>query len=143
MKIFDYWQTYAFASAFFAGCVAVLAKIGVANIPSNTATLIRTIVITFFLVAIVSLRGEWVDPSALDKRSFIFLALSGIATGFSWLCYFKALQMGPAAKVASVDKLSLVFAVVMAVLFLGEHLSAKGWGGVILMALGALLVVLK
>ena len=140
MKIFDQWQTYALASAFFAGLVAVLAKIGVANIPSNAATLIRTAVITIFLVVLVSLRQEWTNPLLLDKKSLIFLVLSGLATGLSWLCYFRALQIGPVSGVAALDKLSLIFAVVMATLFLNEHLGWQQWGGVLLMTCGALLL---
>ena len=137
------WQMYAFASAFFAGLVAILAKLGVANIPSNTATLIRTIVITVFLVILITLRKEWISPTLLDKKSLIFLILSGIATGFSWICYFRALQMGSASGVVSVDKLSLIFTVLLAAMFLGEHLTWTQWGGVILMTGGALLVILK
>ena len=143
MKIFNSWQIYALASAFFAGLVAVLAKIGVTNIPSNVATLIRTIIITFFLVILISLRNEWVNPLLLDKKSCIFLILSAIATGLSWICYFQALQTGPASGVVSFDKLSLIFAIVMAVLFLGEHLSWLQWGGVILIMFGTFLVAVK
>jgi transporter family protein len=137
------WRIYALGSAVFAGLTAVLAKVGVAGLPSNTATLIRTIVIIMFLVAIVALRGEWVNPFRLSSKSFVFLILSGIATGLSWICYFRALQIGPASVVAPIDKLSLFFAVLLAVLFLGERLSLQQWGGVILMSFGALLIALK
>lgn len=143
MKMFNLWQIYALASAFFAGLVVVLAKIGVANIPSNTATFIRTVVITLFLAILISLRKEWINPLLLDRKSCIFLILSGLATGLSWICYFRALQMGPASGVVSLDKLSLIFAVVMATLFLGEHLGWQQWSGVILMTCGALLIILK
>ena len=137
------WRIYALGSAVFAGLTAVLAKVGVSGLPSNTATLIRTIVIIMFLVALVSLRGEWVNPFTLNSRTLIFLILSAIATGLSWICYFRALQMGPASVVAPIDKLSLFFAVLLAVLFLGERLSLYQWGGVILMSFGALLVAFK
>ena len=137
------WQIYAFGSAFFAGLTAVLAKVGVTNIPSNLATLIRTIVICIFLGLLVLARQEWSNPFVLNKKTLIFLILSGIATGLSWLLFFRALQLGPAALVSSVDKLSLLFAVILAVLFLNEHLGLVQWIGVILMTAGALLILLK
>lgn len=140
MKILNSWQIYALASAFFAGLVAIFAKIGVTHISSNMATLIRTIVITLFLIVLISLRAEWANPMMLSKKDLIFLILSGVATGLSWICYFKALQIGPISGVVSLDKLSLLFAVIMAILFLGEHPSLKEWSGIILMACGALLI---
>ncbi len=143
MKMLEHWQIYALGSAFFAGAVSILAKIGIANIPSNLVTLIRAAIITFLLVLLVSVRREWVNPSVLDTRSLIFIVLSAVATGLSWICYFRALQMAPASTVAPLDKLSLAFSVFLAVLFLREHLSGLQWGGVILMTLGALLVGLK
>jgi len=142
MKLFNCWQFYALASAFFAGLVVVLAKIGVAQIPSNVATLIRTLVITVFLLALISWRQEWVSPAVLDKKGVIFLILSGLATGLSWIFYFRALQLGPASGVVALDKLSLLFAVIFAAVFLGEHLGWQQWGGVALMLAGALLVIL-
>ena len=137
------WQIYALGSAVFAGLTAILAKVGVAGLPSNTATLIRTVVIILFLIGLVTVRREWVNPLALSKRSLIFLVLSGFATGLSWIFYFRALQMGPASIVAPIDKLSLPIAILLSVLFLGERLSLFQWGGAILMSLGALLMVLK
>ena len=137
------WRIYALGSAVFAGLTAVLAKVGVAGLPSNAATLIRTVVIFMFLIALVLIRGEWVNPFRLSSRTLIFLILSGIATGLSWICYFRALQMGPASAVAPIDKLSLVFGVLLAVLFLGERLNLLQWGGVVLMSFGALLVAFK
>ena len=137
------WQIYALGSAVFAGLTAVLAKVGVVGLPSNTATLIRTIVIMMFLIPLVIIRREWVNPFTLNTRILVFLVLSGIATGLSWICYFRALQIGPASVVAPIDKLSLFFAVLLAVLFLGERLSLYQWGGVILMSFGALLVAFK
>ncbi len=137
------WQTYALLAAFFGGLTAILAKMGVAKVPSNVATLIRTLVICLFLSVLVLVRSEWTNPFSLSKKSLIFLTLSGIATGLSWLCYFKALQIGQASLVSSIDKLSLVFAVVLAVLVLGEHLALKQWLGVALMAVGSLLIAVK
>ncbi len=137
------WKMYALLSAFFAGLTAVLAKIGVKDIPSNFATLIRTFIIIIFLGMLVMFRNEWVNPFALNRKSLIFLLLSGIATGLSWLCYFRALQEGPASIVAPLDKMSLIFAVVLSVLFLGERLSLLQWTGALLMACGAALIAFK
>ena len=143
MKITDHWQFYAWGSAFFAGLVAILAKIGIANIPSNLVTLIRAVIISIFLIILVSIRGEWMSPGKFDHRSLIFIVLSALATGISWLFYFRALQMAPASSVAPIDKLSLVFSVILAVIFLGEQLNGWQWGGVGLMVLGALIVGMK
>jgi len=143
MNMLNNWQIYALGSAFFAALVAIFAKIGTAGVPSNIATLIRTLVVTVFLVLLISLRGEWTSPISVDKKGIIFLILSGIATGLSWICYFRALQIGPASGVVSLDRLSLIFAVCLAALFLGEHLSWQQWGGVVLMTCGALLIILK
>ena len=137
------WQWYALGSAFFAGLTAVLAKVGVAEISSNVATWIRAMVIVLILSVFLFVRREGIHPSALHSRSLIFLVLSAVAAGFSWLCYFRALQMGPASIVASIDKLSLVFTVLLAAFFLSEHPSGWQWGGVVLMSCGALLIVLK
>ena len=140
--MFEHWQMYALGSAFFAGVTAILAKIGVAGISSNAATLIRTMVILAFLTVLVVARNEWVNPFVLSKKNLIFLVLSGLATGLSWICFFRALQIGPAALVASVDKFSLALAVLLAVLFLGERLTLQHWLGVVLMTAGTLLIVL-
>ena len=137
------WKIFAFASALFAGLTAVLAKQGVKNIPSNYATLVRTIVITFFLALLVWFRQEWLSPFSLNRKNLIFLLLSGIATGLSWLCYFRALQIGPASLVAPIDKLSLIFVIFLSVAFFGERLSLIQWSGVSLMAVGAVLIVVK
>ena len=117
------WQLFAIGSAFFAGLTALFGKVGVAQINSNMATLIRTVVIFFVTAAIVSWRSEWEPISKLSMRSVTFLCLSGVATGLSWLCYYRALQLGQASQVAPVDKLSVVFVIVLAWLFLGEPLS--------------------
>ena len=121
----------------------MLAKIGVKDIPSNLATLIRTFVIIGFLGALVAARGEWKNPLLLNRHSIIFLILSGLATGLSWICYYRALQTGPASLVAPIDKLSLVFAIALSVLFLGERLGAYQWLGASMIAAGALLIIFK
>jgi transporter family protein len=137
------WKLFALGSAFFAGLTAVLAKIGVKDIPSNLATLVRTIVIIVFLGILVAARGEWKNPLLLDRHSLTFLVLSGLATGLSWICYYRALQTGPASLVAPIDKLSLVFAIVLSVFFLGEKLGPYQWLGAGMIAAGALLIIFK
>ena len=137
------WKLFAFGAAFFAGATAVLAKIGVKNVPSNLATFVRTIVILIFLFFIVSTKNEWQSLSSINKHSLLFLILSGIATGLSWLCYFRALQTGPASLVAPIDKLSVVFAVILSILFLGEHLCISQWIGIFLITSGAILILFK
>lgn len=137
------WKIFALGSAVFAGLTAVLAKIGVKNISSNLATLIRTVIIIVFLGLIVGFRREWKNPFLIDRHSLTFLVLSGITTGLSWLCYFRALQSGPASLVNPIDKLSLVFAVVLAILFLGERLSIYQWLGVCLITAGTFMIILK
>lgn len=140
--ILDDWRIFALASAGFAALTAIFGKIGVANINSNLATFIRVVVILIFSVLVVSLRKEWRIPGQLDAKTILFLVLSGLATGASWLCYYKALQLGPASKVAPVDKLSVVFAIILAAIFLGEHITAKVLIGGILILLGTILVAL-
>ena len=141
--MFNHWQIYALSSAFFAGLVVLFSKMGVESVSSNMAVFIRTLVIIAFLMMMISVRGEWINPLSLNRKSFIFLILSGLATGLSWICYFRALQTGPASGVAPMDKLSLVFAVVLAVLVLGEHLNWQQWLGVVLMGGGAFLIAFK
>jgi transporter family protein len=137
------WKFYALASACFAGLTAVLAKIGLVSISSNMATFIRTCVILIFLFFLVILRREWVNPLMLNQRSLIFLILSGMATGLSWICFYRALQTGPASLVVPIDKLSLIFTIVLALLFLGEQLTWVQWVGAIFMSTGVLLMVAK
>nr|MBU1327617.1 EamA family transporter [Candidatus Omnitrophota bacterium] len=137
------WKILAVGSAIFAGMTAVLAKIGVKNISSNLATLIRTIVIIIFLGVVVGFRREWKNPFLIDRHNLIFLILSGITAGLSWLCYFRALQSGPASLVAPIDKLSLVFVVVLSFLFLSERLGIYQWLGICLMTVGAFIIILK
>jgi len=117
------WLLFALGSALFAALTALFGKLGVAGINSNLATFIRTIVILLVTAGILSLRNEWVRPTGLPASSWVFLVLSGIATGFSWLCYYRALQLGPVSKVAPIDKLSVAIAIVLGVLLLGEQLS--------------------
>jgi len=137
------WKIYACMSAFFAGLTAIFAKIGVKDIPSNFATLIRTFVIIFFLAVLVGTRGEWTNVFALNRKSLVFLLLSGVATGLSWLCYFRALQTGPVSVVSLIDKSSVVVAVILSVMLLGERLNMIQWGGALLMTAGILMITLK
>ena len=133
------WFMWALLSAFFAGLTAVLAKVGVAHVNSNLATAIRTVVILIFAWLVAFLTNT--EPlSNIETRTWIFLVLSGIATGLSWLCYFRALQLGDASKVAPVDKLSVVVAIVLAVLFLGEETTWRHWVGGGLIVFGSVLI---
>ncbi|HLH04315.1 MAG TPA: EamA family transporter [Bryobacteraceae bacterium] len=135
------WLFWSLLSALFAAATAVLAKIGVAGIDSNLATAIRTVVIVLFAWAIVAVTYSRGEIAKVTPRGWLFLVLSGIATGLSWLCYFRALQLGPASKVAPVDKLSVVFVILFAAAFLGEKLSALKLGGGLLIAAGAIALV--
>lgn len=137
------WQAFALGSAFFAGLTAILGKVGVAEINSNLATLIRTVVIFFVTAAIVTWRSEWEPWHKLSPRSVLFLSLSGVVTGLSWLCYYRALQLGPASRVAPIDKLSLAFVIVLAWLFLGEPLTWRVLLGGSLVIAGALTLAMK
>jgi transporter family protein len=114
------WVFFALGSAFFAGLTALLGKLGVAGINSNMATLIRVVVIFVVTLALVASRSEWTRLDTIPPRTWIFLVLSGIATGLSWLCYYRALQLGPVSKVAPIDKLSVVVAIVLGLVFAGE-----------------------
>ncbi len=137
------WLTWSLLSAVFAGATAVLAKVGVAGVNSNLATAIRTTVILVFtwLLASPSLSGE--AFASISRRTWIFLALSGLATGLSWVCYFRALQIGQASQVAPVDKLSVIFAIAMAGLFLHESLTWHHWLGGLLILCGAIVIAVK
>ena len=137
------WPFWALASAVFAALTAILAKVGIEGIGSNLATFIRTVVILAFAGLILTVAGEWRAPSSIAPRSWLFLVLSGLATGASWLCYFRALKLGEAAKVAPIDKLSVVFVAIIAATFLGEKLSPLNWLGVALIACGAILVAVR
>jgi transporter family protein len=134
------WLVWSLLSAFFAGATAVLAKVGVSNVNSNLATAIRTTVVLGFtwILALAT-----APPSALGKislRAWVFLALSGLATGLSWVCYFRALQVGEASRVAPVDKLSVVFVLAFAALFLHEPLTWRHWAGGLLIVAGAVIL---
>jgi transporter family protein len=135
------WLLYAFISAAAAALTAILAKVGVEGVPSNLATAIRTIVITGFAWAIVAATGEHRALTSLSRRSVVFLLLSGIATGVSWLAYFRALQLGPASRVSPIDKLSLPLTILLAVLFLHESVGWRLGFGVALMTVGAVLTI--
>lgn len=140
MKLPLDWRLYALGSAFFAALTALFGKLGVANIPSNLAMFIRTVVILFLVALIVTFRGDWQKPSTLSREGVWFLVLSAIATGLSWLCYYKALQLGPVSKVAPVDKLSVALAMILGVVVLGESLSLKAALGGVLVVAGAVLM---
>ena len=135
------WLIYAFISAFSAALTAILAKIGVEGVPSTLATAIRTIVIAVFAWAIVAGFGEHHTIPSISRRSLVFLILSGLATGISWLAYFRALQLGLASRVAPIDKLSLPLTIVLALLWLGEPIGFRVAVGVGLMSVGALLTL--
>ncbi len=134
------WQFWAVLSAIFAALTAIFAKVGVENINSDYATFIRTIVVLIAFTAILLSLGEMQSPAAVSPRTYLFLILSGLATGGSWLCYFRALKIGNASQVAPIDKLSVVMVAVFGVLFLGEKLSLMNWLGVALIGGGAILV---
>ena len=137
------WQLWALLSAAFAALTAIFAKIGVETVNSDLATLIRTVVIVLVLAAILVATGQRQPLGSISRRTYLFLALSGLATGGSWVCYFRALKLGDAARVAPVDKLSVVLVAVFGVIVLGERLSAPNWLGVALIAAGAVLVAYK
>lgn len=133
------WLHWSLLSALFAGITAVLAKAGVANVDSNLATTIRTFVVLVFSACIVLARGS-VSLAKLSANTWLFLALSGLATGASWLCYFRALQMGEASKVAPIDKLSVVLAIALAAVFLGERVTMRHWIGAALIVSGTIVI---
>jgi transporter family protein len=137
------WQWFALGSAIFAALTAILGKIGVSEINSNLATFIRTVVILVISAGIVSFRREWEPLNLLSRRGVLMLFLSGIATGLSWLCYYRALQMAPASWVAPIDKLSMVLVIVLAVAFLGEPLTWKVVLGGTLVVAGVLVLSLQ
>ncbi len=134
------WQFWALLSAVFAALTAIFAKVGVENVNSDLATLIRTVIVVCVLALIVYGTGQFQNPADISGRTYLFLLLSGLGTGASWLCYFRALKLGNAAQVAPIDKLSVVLVAVIGVVFLGEKLSLVNWLGIVLVASGALLV---
>jgi transporter family protein len=138
------WQFWAILAALFAALTAIFAKVGVADIDSDLATLVRTIVIFCILTAILLISGKLELGAVLNlsRRSLLFLVLSGMATGASWLCYFRALKLGNASQVAPIDKLSVVMVAIFAAIFLGERLSGLSWLGVALIGIGAVFVAI-
>jgi transporter family protein len=136
------WRLFALGSAFFAALTAVFAKLGVTEINSNLATLYRTLIILGLSALIVSARHEWQLPGAVSAKGVIYLTLSGCATGLSWLCYFRAVQMAPVSRVAPIDKLSVVLVVIFAALLLGERLTWKVGIGAAFITVGVILTAL-
>jgi transporter family protein len=137
------WQVWAILSAVFAALTAIFAKIGVEDVNSDLATLIRTVVVLFSLALILFTTGQFNQSGPISTKSWIFLVLSGLGTGASWICYFRALKLGPATLVAPIDKLSVVLVALFGVVFLGERPSLNGWLGIVLIAAGAVLIVVK
>ena len=137
------WLLWASLSAAFAALTAIFAKIGIQGVDSDLATLVRTVIIVFVLAAFVWFAGKWSNPLALSTKTWVFLGLSALATGASWVCYFRALQLGDASKVAPVDKFSLVLVAVFAFAFLGERPSLREWLGIAMVAGGVLVLAIK
>lgn len=137
------WFYWALLSAVFAALTAIFAKIGLEGVDSDFATLIRTAIIIVILGGFVYFTGKWTSPLALSRRTLSFLALSGLATGASWVCYFRALKAGEASKVAPVDKLSVVLVAIFAVVFLNERPSVREWLGILMVGGGVLILGLK
>jgi transporter family protein len=135
--------TWAALSAIFAALTAIFAKIGIQDVNSDLATLVRTVVVVFVLTVFVWATGNWSNPLLLPSKAWLFLVLSALATGASWVCYFRALQIGEASKVAPVDKFSLVLVAVFAFVFLGERPSTREWIGIALVSLGVLVLAIK
>jgi len=143
IALFSFWPVWAVLAAVFAALTAIFAKVGVQSVGSDFATFLRTLVIVPALALLLTVTGGWQSLQSIAPRSAVFLVLSGLATGASWLCYFRALKLGDAARVAPVDKLSVVMVAVFGVAFLGERLSTINWIGVCLIAAGAILVAYK
>ncbi len=143
MNALSTWQSWAVLSALFAALTAIFAKVGVENINSDLATFIRTIVVIVTLGLLLAVTGQFQAPDKISGRTYLFLVLSGLGTGASWLCYFRALKLGEAAKVAPIDKLSVVLVAIFGVIFLGERLTAPNWLGIALIAAGAVLVAYR
>jgi transporter family protein len=137
------WLLWALLSAVFAALTAIFAKVGVQGVDSDLATLIRTVVILFVLAAFVWLAGKWVNPLTLSGKTLGFLFLSGLATGASWVCYFRALKLGDASKVAPVDKLSVVLVAIFAFIFLAERPAPREWLGIAMVGAGVVVMALK
>jgi len=136
------WLIWALLSAAFAALTAIFAKVGIENVNSDFATFIRTIIILFAAGGMVYATGHWQSPSTVPAKTWLFLLFSGLATAASWICYFRALKLGPAGQVAPIDKLSVVLVAVFAFAFLGERYSTVNWIGIALITGGAVLVAL-
>ncbi|MDR2174017.1 MAG: EamA family transporter [Burkholderiales bacterium] len=143
MSLTSSWFFWALLAAVFAALTAIFAKAGVENIDSDLATLIRTVVILVVLAGFVYFAGKWRFPHELPTRAWVFLVLSGLATGASWVCYFRALKLGEVSKVAPVDKLSVLLVAVFAFFFLDERPSVREWAGILMIGVGVLLLALK
>jgi len=143
MTTFNSWFFWAVLSAVFAALTTIFAKIGVQNVDSDLATLVRTAIIIFVLTAFVIFTGKWSNPLALSSRTWLFLGLSALATGASWVCYFRGLQIGDASNVAAVDKFSLVLVAIFAFGFLGERHSMREWLGIALVVSGVICLAFK
>jgi len=137
------WFYWALLSAAFAALTAIFAKVGVQGVDSDLATLVRTAIVIIVLSAFVWYTGKWSNPLALSGKTWLFLALSALATGASWVCYFRALQAGDASKVAPVDKLSVVLVAIFAFAFLGERPTAREWAGILLVGAGIAVLALN
>ena len=137
------WFYWAVLSAVFAALTAIFAKVGIQGVDSDLATLARTAIIIVVLSIFIWVTGKWSNPLALPSKTWIFLGLSGLATGASWVCYFRALQIGDASKVAPVDKLSLVLVAIFAFVFLGEQPTLREWSGIAMVAGGVLVLAIK
>jgi transporter family protein len=137
------WQLWALLSAFFAALTAIFAKVGIEGVNSDLATLIRTAIVLMTLAAILFATGQLTNPGPIPAKSWLFLVLSALGTGASWLCYFRALKLGPATLVAPIDKLSVVLVALFGVVFLGERPSLQGWIGIALIATGAVLIAIR
>lgn len=143
MTTSTHWFFWAALSAAFAALTAIFAKIGIQGVDSDLATLVRTLIIVVVLSAFVWFAGKWSNPLELSSRTWLFLSLSALATGASWVCYFRALQLGEASKVAPVDKFSLVLVAIFAFAFLGERPSVREWLGIAMVAGGVLVLAIK
>ena len=142
MSFLQSWVWFALGSAFFAGLTALFGKLGVAGINSNMATFIRTVVILVVTAGILSLRSEWQKLNTISTHSWLYLVLSGVATGLSWLCYYRALQIGPVSKVAPIDKLSVAVAIILGIIVVGEKLTwPLALGGGLIVA-GSIIIIL-
>lgn len=137
------WLFWALLSAIFAALTAIFAKVGIENVNSDFATFVRTVVIVIAVALFLVASDQWQSPASIAPRSWAFLILSGLMTGASWLCYFRALKLGDAARVAPIDKLSVVLVALFAVIFLGERLSPINWAGIALIASGAYLIAFR